>query len=93
MKPVLIFRFSHPSYANPPQDKLILTSLGHLAQRRLARGLILNRSEAVALIASQLQEFIRDGRHSVAELMDLGKKMLGRRHVMGQLPQVPNVGS
>lgn len=71
----------------PPltQDKLILSTLGQLAQRRLARGLVLNRSEAVALIASQLQEFIRDGRYSVAELMDLGKKMLGRRHVMGQL--------
>ncbi|RXK41419.1 urease [Tremella mesenterica] len=64
------------------QDKLILSSLGQLAQRRLARGLVLNRSEAVALIASQLQELIRDGQHSVAELMDLGKKMLGRRHVI-----------
>lgn len=64
------------------QDKLILTTLGSLAQRRLARGLRLNRSEVIALIASQLHEFIRDGRHSVAELMDLGKKMLGRRHVL-----------
>jgi urease len=44
----------------------------------------LNRPEAVALIAFQLHEFIRDGRHSVAELMDLGKKFLGRRHVMGE---------
>ncbi|GFZ42802.1 Urease [Saitozyma sp. JCM 24511] len=64
------------------QDKLIISSLGQLAQRRLARGLVLNRSEAVALIASQLHEYIRDGRHSVADLMDLGKRMLGRRHVM-----------
>jgi len=55
-----------------------------LAQRRLARGLRLNRTEAVALIASQLHEFIRDGKHSVAELMDLGKKMLGTRHVLGE---------
>lgn len=45
----------------------------------------MNRTEAIALIAAQLHEFIRDGRHSVAELMDLGKKMLGRRHVLGQL--------
>lgn len=43
---------------------------------------MLNRSETVALIANQLHEFIRDGKHSVADLMDLGKKMLGRRHVM-----------
>ncbi|EPS42550.1 hypothetical protein H072_3465 [Dactylellina haptotyla CBS 200.50] len=34
-----------------------------------------------ALIASNLQELIRDGTYSVADLMDIGKKMLGRRHV------------
>lgn len=34
------------------------------------------------MIASQLQELIRDGRHSVAQLMNEGKKMLGRRHVL-----------
>lgn len=55
---------------------------GSLAQKRLARGLRLNQTEATALIASQLQERIRDGKHSVAALMDLGKKMLGRRHVL-----------
>ena len=55
---------------------------GFLAQKRLARGLKLNQIEAVALIASQLQELIRDGQHSVAELMHHGKTMLGRRHVL-----------
>ncbi|ORY27481.1 hypothetical protein BCR39DRAFT_538206 [Naematelia encephala] len=69
------------------RDKLILSTLGSLAQRRLARGLVLNRSEAIALIASQLHEYIRDGRHSVADLMDLGKKILGRRHVMEGVPE------
>ncbi|GHJ85337.1 hypothetical protein NliqN6_1739 [Naganishia liquefaciens] len=64
------------------QDKLLLSNLGFLAQKRLARGLKLNRSEAIALIAFQLQEFIRDGQHSVADLMQLGKEMLGRRHVL-----------
>lgn len=64
------------------QDKLLITTLGTLAQKRLARGLPLNRTETVALISHQLQEFIRDANHSVAELMDLGKKMLGRRHVL-----------
>lgn len=60
----------------------MLSNLGFLAQKRLARGLKLNRSEAIALIAFQLQEFIRDGNHSVADLMQLGKEMLGRRHVL-----------
>jgi urease len=55
---------------------------GALAQKRLARGLQLNQAEATALIASQLQERIRDGRHTVAQLMQLGKEMLGRRQVL-----------
>ncbi|TXT11062.1 hypothetical protein VHUM_01813 [Vanrija humicola] len=63
-------------------DKLLIAQVGILAQRRLARGLKLNQSEAVGLIAYQLHELIRDGTHSVAELMDKGKKLLGRRHVM-----------
>jgi urease len=36
----------------------------------------------VALIASNLQELIRDGNHTVADLMTLGATMLGRRHVL-----------
>lgn len=62
-------------------DKLVLHGAGALAQKRLARGLRLNYSEAVALIATQLLELIRDGR-SVAELMDLGRRMLGRAQVL-----------
>lgn len=68
------------------QDRLLLHQAGFLAQKRLARGLQLNINEATALIASQLQERIRDGKHSVAELMQHGKTLLGRRHV---LPSVP----
>jgi CHASE2 domain-containing sensor protein len=49
-------------------DKLLLNNAAAVAQKRLARGLRLNHSEACALIASQLVEFIRDGRHSVAEV-------------------------
>ncbi|RPA80626.1 putative urease [Ascobolus immersus RN42] len=63
-------------------DKLVISQVGFLAQRRLARGLKLNQVEATGLIASVLQELIRDGQHSVAELMSLGKQMLGRRHVL-----------
>ncbi|GAB0137571.1 Urease [Epichloe bromicola] len=63
-------------------DKLVITQLGLLAQRRLARGVRLNHSEATALIANNLHELIRDGKHSVADLMRLGATMLGRRHVL-----------
>ncbi|BEI82524.1 hypothetical protein CcaverHIS002_0303920 [Cutaneotrichosporon cavernicola] len=67
------------------QDKLLIATVGQLAQRRLARGLALNRGEAVGLLSFQLHELARDGTYSVAQLMDLGKKMLGRRHVMGRV--------
>ncbi|UNI23373.1 Urease [Purpureocillium takamizusanense] len=63
-------------------DKLVIAQLGLLAQRRLARGVRLNHSEATALIANNLHELIRDGNHSVADLMALGSTMLGRRHVL-----------
>ncbi|GKZ19059.1 urease [Aspergillus brasiliensis] len=63
-------------------DKLVISQLGFLAQRRLARGIRLNHAEAAALISSNLQELIRDGQYSVADLMSIGKSMLGRRHVL-----------
>ncbi|HLK37673.1 MAG TPA: urease subunit gamma [Polyangiaceae bacterium] len=68
-------------------DKLLLHGAGFLAQKRLARGVRLNYPEAVALIATQLLELIRDGR-SVAELMDLGRRMLARAHVMDGVAEV-----
>ncbi len=52
-----------------------------MAQKRLARGVKLNSAEATALIASQVLEFIRDGR-SVSELMDLGRQFLGKKQVI-----------
>ena len=62
-------------------EKLLLHNAGVLAQKRLARGLRLNYVEAVALISAQVLEFIREGRR-VAELMDLGRQLLGRNQVM-----------
>lgn len=63
-------------------DKLTLHSAGYLAQKRLARGLRLNYPEAVALIASQLLELIRDGDRDVAELMEVGRTLLGFNQVL-----------
>lgn len=62
-------------------EGLLIHQTGFLAQKRLARGLRLNHPESVALIASQLNEFIRDGK-TVAELMNLGKQMLGMKQVL-----------
>ncbi len=68
-------------------DKLLLHQAGVLAQKRLARGVRLNVPESVALIATQLLEFIRDGR-SVSDLMDLGRRLLGRNQVMAGVPEL-----
>ncbi|MDB5331856.1 MAG: Urease subunit beta [Phycisphaerales bacterium] len=68
-------------------EKLMLHNAGFLAQKRLARGLRLNYPEAVALIAAQVLEFIRDGR-PVAELMDVGRRLLGRRQVMAGVAEM-----
>lgn len=66
-------------------EKLQLHQAGFVAQKRLARGLRLNYPETVALIATQILEFIRDG-SQVADLMLTGKQILGFRQV---LPGVP----
>ena len=63
-------------------DHLQLHQAGRLAQYRLARGVRLNHPEAVALISMQMMECIRDGNHSVAQLMAMGQTLLGRNQVM-----------
>ncbi|KAK7312000.1 hypothetical protein RJT34_10526 [Clitoria ternatea] len=69
-------------------EKLGLHNAGYLAQKRLARGLRLNYAEAVALIATQILEFARDGEKTVIQLMSIGREFLGRRQV---LPAVPHL--
>jgi len=68
-------------------DKLLLHNAGFLAQKRLARGLRLNYPESIALIATQILELIRDGK-TVAELMNTGRQMLGRRQVIAGIPEM-----
>ena len=59
----------------------MLHMAGSLAKERRGRGLKLNYPEAVALVSSELLELARDG-HDVAELMSLGRQILGRDDVM-----------
>jgi len=65
----------------------MLHNAGFLAQKRLARGRRLNYPEAIALIAAVLLEFIRDGKR-VAELMNLGRQLLGRNQVLAGVPEL-----
>ncbi len=68
-------------------EKLTLHNAGFVAQKRLARGVRLNPPEAVALIATVVMEMIRDGKR-VAQCMDLGRTLLGRRQVLPGVPEM-----
>src|SRR5436309_6950841 len=72
-------------------DKLLIFSAGELARKRRGRGLKLNHPEAVALIASEILEMIRDGK-SVAEIMSLGAGILSATEVMdGVASMIPEI--
>ncbi len=63
------------------KDKLLIFTAGLLAERRKARGLKLNRPEAIAYISLAVIEGARDGR-TVADLMSYGATLLTRDDVM-----------
>ena len=73
------------------KDKLLIFTAGLLAERRRARGLLLNYPEAVAFITAAILEGARDGR-SVAELMHYGTTLLARADVMeGVAEMIPEI--
>lgn len=63
------------------QDKLNIYIVADLARRRRDRGVLLNFSEAVALISEAILEAARDGR-TVAECMELGTQVVSAKEVM-----------
>ena len=73
------------------KDKLLIFTAALLAERRKARGLLLNYPEAVALISSTIMEGARDGK-SVASLMSDGKTVLTKADVMdGVAEMIPDI--
>ena len=69
------------------KDKLLLFTAALVAERRLARGVVLNYPEAVAYISAAIIEGARDGR-AVADLMSYGTKLLARDQVMEGVPEM-----
>lgn len=69
------------------KDKLLIYTAGQVARDRLNRGLALNYPEAVAFITAELLERIRDG-YTVAQLMEMGTKILTRDKVMEGVPEM-----
>jgi urease gamma subunit len=61
---------------------------GLIARERLARGVVLNHPEAVALLACWVIERARDGEASVEQLMTDGRHVLNRSQVMEGVPEM-----
>jgi urease subunit gamma len=73
------------------RDKLLLFTAALLAERRLARGVLLNYPEAIAYISAAILEGARDGR-SVADMMSYGTTLLNRSQVMdGVAEMIPEI--
>lgn len=62
-------------------EKLLLSVAGIVARDRLARGVVLNYPESVALLSTWVIERARDGA-PVADLMVEGRSVLRRDQVM-----------
>ncbi len=72
-------------------EKLMVFTAGEVARKRRDRGLKLNHPEAIALIASEILEEIRNGK-TVAELMRLGRTILTADDVMEGVPEmIPDI--
>lgn len=65
-------------------EKLLLATAGMVARDRLARGVLLNYPETVALLSTWVIERARDG-VAVAELMTTGREVLTRDQVMPEV--------
>lgn len=61
-------------------EKLLLATAGMVARDRLARGVLLNHPETVALLSTWVIERAREG-VGVAELMTSGREVLSRDQV------------
>ena len=65
----------------------MIFTAGEVARKRRDRGLRLNHPEAIALIASEILEEIRNGK-TVAELMRLGRTILTADDVVDGVPEM-----
>ena len=69
------------------KDKLLISLAAMVARGRLARGVVLNHPEAIALITDYVVEGARDGR-SVADLMEAGAHVVTAAQCMAGVPEM-----
>jgi urease subunit gamma len=68
-------------------DKLYVSMVALVARRRQDRGLKLNYSESISIIADHIIEGARDGK-SVSDLMRSGRMVLSRNDVLPGVPEL-----
>ena len=68
-------------------DKFYIFIAAEIARKRQNRGLKLNYTESVALIADYIIEGARDGK-SVSDLMSSGRKVLSKDDVLPGVPEL-----
>jgi urease subunit gamma len=69
------------------KDKLLIAMAAEVARKRLARGVLLNYPEAIALISDAVVEGARDG-CSVADMMEAGAQVITRAQCMEGIPEM-----
>ena len=72
------------------QEKLMLLTLGMVAERRKRKGLRLNYPEAVAYILSEVLEAAREGR-TLQEVQRIGAEALSSEDVMDGVAEMINL--
>ncbi len=73
-------------------ERLTIFNVAEIARRRWKRGLRLNYVEAVAIICDELLERARDGESTLAELIDIGSRIITEEDVMeGTAALMPQV--
>ena len=71
------------------QERLLIHVAADVAERRRARGLLLNYPEAIALLTAHVFEAARDGKN-VSDVMDSGRQLLTRADLMDGVPEMIN---
>jgi urease subunit gamma/beta len=69
------------------QERLLIHVAADVAEKRRARGLLLNYPETMALLTAHVFEEARDGK-TVTDVMDSGRQLLTRNEVMAGVPEM-----
>lgn len=73
-------------------ERLTIFNVAEVSRRRWKRGLKLNYIEAISIICDELLERARDGDSTLAELVDVGSRIITVEDVMeGTVSMVPQV--